>query len=109
MYWRDDPLDAEHETFSVYRKHEKPKHAHHDEKIQFGFCKTARKPYDVMVVACLILYKYYFRKDVEISSDGDLDDWQKGFLFLAAVLPHGKAIGTEFLTDNGRELFEKCL
>lgn len=44
----------------------------------FGFCKTAQKPYDKYVVACLIIAKSIFGKDVTISSDGDLEEWQEG-------------------------------
>lgn len=68
-----------HETFLFQRKEEirdyqKAKGA----KMAFGFCKTARKPYDKYVVACLIIAKSIFGEDVVISSDGELDDWQVG-------------------------------
>jgi len=45
----------------------------------FCFTKTAYKPYDKLVVACLILGQFYFgRENFHISSDGDLGDWQEG-------------------------------
>jgi hypothetical protein len=44
----------------------------------FGFCKTAQKPYDVCVVACLILAKIHFGNDVKITSDGEVSDWEEG-------------------------------
>ena len=40
----------------------------------FEFTKTARKPYDRHVLACLILAKEYFGDNIEVSSDGDNDD-----------------------------------
>lgn len=40
----------------------------------FNFTKTARKPYDRHVLACLILAKEYFGDNINVSSDGDNDD-----------------------------------
>lgn len=65
-----------HETFSLTREYVDA----------FAFCKTARKPYDLMVKACLILYKYFFPY-VTISSDGDEEDWMDAKKFVAAVHP----------------------
>lgn len=36
----------------------------------FDFCKTARKPYDKVVVICLMVLKYYLKDGISISSDG---------------------------------------
>lgn len=44
----------------------------------FGFCKTAYKPYDAAVTACLIALKEAYGDAVEISSDGEWSDWQQG-------------------------------
>ena len=52
-----------HETFLV-----KPKDK------DFQFCKTARKPYDLAVCACLIAFKKHLGADIELSSDGDWDE-----------------------------------
>ena len=43
----------------------------------FSFCKTARKPYDTIVVAILCaIQDIYGDELVEISSDGDMDtEW----------------------------------
>ena len=38
------------------------------------FCKTARKPYDIVVCMALIALEHHARAD--ISSDGDQEDWQ---------------------------------
>jgi len=48
------------------------------------FCKTARKPYDTVVVACLIVLKHYLGDNVRVASDGDSEDWDSG-LFLARM------------------------
>jgi len=61
----------------------------------FNFCKTQEKPYDELVTACLILLKYYF-SFVEVSSDGDKEDWQKGVQLFRKVFPY-REIGIWFL------------
>lgn len=44
----------------------------------FNFCKTARKPYDAVVTACLIHMKDTYGDSVDINSDGDWSEWQDG-------------------------------
>jgi hypothetical protein len=44
----------------------------------FNFCKTAGKPYDAVVTACLIHMKDVYRDLVEITSDGFWVDWRDG-------------------------------
>jgi hypothetical protein len=58
----------------------------------FGFCKTAYKPYDVAVCACLIILKYWF-PDIDVSSDGEMQDWQNA---LDAVKD---AYGNDYVKD----------
>lgn len=77
--------DLGHETFSIYRKC----------KGDDGFCKTARKPYDLMVTACLLLYKYYF-PTVTISTDGTEDDWSEAYKFIATIFGKGRALELKF-------------
>lgn len=72
-----------HETFLLIRTGES------------GFCKTDRKPYDLMVTTCLLLYKYYFPDEVEISSDGTREEWNDAFLFIGSVLEDGEAVAVE--------------
>ena len=48
-----------------------------DEK-GFNFCKTARKPYDAIVTACLIHLKECYGSAVDIGSDGDWSEWRDG-------------------------------
>lgn len=52
----------------------------------FGFCKTARKPYDVVVTACLAVLKYRLKNAVNISSDGSGEDWDAGVELARRVL-----------------------
>lgn len=51
---------------------------HFSENRDFEFCKTARKPYDVVVVAALIVLSHYLKHFIEVSSDGYPSDWQDG-------------------------------
>ena len=44
----------------------------------FAFCKTARKPYDDVVMRVLIVLKSYIRDEIQVSSDGRFGvEWQK--------------------------------
>jgi len=60
-----------HETFILERKGSDG----------FTFCKTARKPYDLFVCACLLIYKHYSSNTMDLSSDGfnkdgtEEDEW----------------------------------
>ena len=44
----------------------------------FGFTKTARKPYDAVVTACLIHLKDIYGDLVSIGSDGSWSEWSDG-------------------------------
>jgi hypothetical protein len=68
--------DLSHETFSVREYYSE----NLDSPIQsgFNFCKTAQKPYDIAVTACLIVLKHYLGDLIEVSSDGDSSDWVDG-------------------------------
>ena len=62
--------DLGHETFVLNRKGCQE------------FCKTARKPYDIMVQAVLVIAKYYFESNISIGSDGDMEDWREAMKFV---------------------------
>jgi hypothetical protein len=51
-----------HETFAI----------EFGKKVEFEFCKTARKPYDIPVCKILLILRY--SKGFELSSDGDIDE-----------------------------------
>lgn len=83
--------DMWHESFVIEQKVEFEAGSYGDHQREqfkkegdvFSFCKTARKPYDLAVQICLILYKKHFGELVAISSDGDEDDWVEAFKFTA--------------------------
>lgn len=46
-----------------------------DFPLVFSFCKTQRRPYDVIVTACLCLFA---EAGLSVSSDGFVGDWDAG-------------------------------
>ncbi len=48
------------------------------EPVEFDFCKTAAKPYDVAVCAALVIAKVVLGAGISVRSDGDDSDWQNG-------------------------------
>lgn len=52
-----------------------------DQKGVFGFCKTARKPYDLLVCVSLMVFKHHLGADFKVSSDGGLNDWKPAIDF----------------------------
>ena len=57
--------DLNHETFVMVPRPD-----------NFAFCKTARKPYDLVVQAVLLVAKHH-KPDLYVSSDGDYDEWEE--------------------------------
>lgn len=67
-----------HETFAILE--------HFSENINGGFCKTARKPYDIVVVACLCTLEHFLPNNFAAFSDGDSSDWLAGLELARRVL-----------------------
>lgn len=70
-----------HEDF-VLREHYKQ----NLEERYGGFCKTAAKPYDVVVVACLCVLKHHLGAQIDVASDGNTADWNLGLELARRVL-----------------------
>ena len=66
--------NQDHETFHFPGEH------------GFNFCKTAAKPYDIVVTACLAVAKDIFGSEISVSSDGEAEDWVKGVELAKRVL-----------------------
>lgn len=83
----------DHETFYI----EKDGHGFH-------FCKTARKPYDLIVCAVLLVLCEIAPTALVLSSDGDMsgEEWQPARDFLRSLPPMSK---TEHVANE--ELFTK--
>jgi len=67
----DEKTGMSHETFDI-----KWFPSGGEEK---GFCKTARKPYDLLVCVSLLAFKHAFDNPVvfRFSSDGDNAEWEE--------------------------------
>jgi hypothetical protein len=85
LYIEGSPLgdqseaETRHETFVLKRDSLTPQ-----------YCKTERKPYDTVVVACLVAAQVIALEagfSLKLSSDGDEDDWRDGFALFEATFP----------------------
>jgi len=83
--------DLAHETFLI------------EKKGTDDFCKTARKPYDLLVVACLIaawqILGYTFSSD-GFNRDGSCDDLQPAIDFYNEVMQPKEPITQEALNEQ---------
>ncbi len=52
----------------------------------WAFCKTAHKPYDVIVTAVLAAMEHTAPLCIEVTSDGDVADWQAGLVLARLAL-----------------------
>jgi len=51
-----------------------------EDGLWFGFCKTGRRGYDVVVAASLIVLKHHLGDNIKVYSDGLDEDWKRGFV-----------------------------
>ncbi|WP_166297154.1 hypothetical protein [Bradyrhizobium sp. 2S1] len=91
--------DDSHESFYIQRKRTLEEWQSKD-RLGWSFCKTARKPYDRVVVACLCYLATVTRKEeptthepiigsegFSVSSDGDTSDFLAGLDMARVALP----------------------
>lgn len=64
-----------HETFNLPKK-----------DLNFNFCKTAQKPYDLAVCCMLLIVHHHAPDYYDISSDGTSEDWSVAIDFNARTL-----------------------
>jgi hypothetical protein len=69
-----------------------------------GFCKTARKPYDILVCVSLLAFKHAFdNPDVfSFSSDGDNSDWKEAKDLFTRIT--GSFVGEIFAEESNLEV-----
>jgi hypothetical protein len=81
--------DGSYETFLI-RVLEKRKDWELDDTqpLRFACCKTAYRPYDLTITACLIALKHYFPA-AKVSSDGEDKDWIDGKVLCNNLLGYG--------------------
>lgn len=95
VIWFNGIGDDGHETFVIEQSLTLGEHDHKDEQGRyFSFCKTARKPYDTAVVACLIILHHYFGDEIVIRSDGRPKEWEEGLQAVKDYLGYGEIPNT---------------
>jgi len=77
-----------HETFYLERCMEVQDYMRHRPAAEqrFSSCKTACKPYDVVVTACLCLAEHLTGGVYRVSSDGGAADWADGHALARKVM-----------------------
>lgn len=103
----DGEKDLDHETFAIDLFETLPFYYedYEIEKGVSGFCKTARKPYDLVVCVSLLILKEHLGEDFDFSSDGGLEDWEQAILLYIKLF--NRAINKDFLkkfAENEDEL-----
>lgn len=83
-----DEGDLGHETLGFNAVRVLPYAGAAQDRLGWDCCKTAHKPYDVVVTAALTFL--YADWDFDVSSDGDVGDWEAG------VKLAEEALGREF-------------
>jgi len=97
--------DCSHETcyFPRIANKESMGYIQEDGNLVFSFCKTAYKPYDLIVIAFLIILKRHLKGDIKVSSDGNDGQWFDGKQLCHTVLGYG----LDFVIDEQKgELIE---
>lgn len=74
--------DCSHETFAFDQDES-------DDPSDFRFCKTAFKPYDLVVTAALIVIAHYVPA-VRVSSNGGSAQWDNARMLCTMVLGYGE-------------------
>lgn len=81
----DGSKELDHETFAFdlfdIGRFNKIENLENDEI--WSFCKTAHKPYDLVVCASLMAIKHHLKSDFKISSDGSIEygEWKEAIEF----------------------------
>jgi len=85
--------DCSHETFFLPRELDPNTHRKAVPVAggrYFDFCKTAFKPYDLAVNACLIIAEHHLKNAIEVKSDGTIDQWRDAMSLCQHFLGYGE-------------------
>jgi len=83
---------CDYETFHFPRVTQMPDYQKKDPSMKglmFEFCKTAFRPYDLAVITFLVIAKHHFGNDLEVSSDGTIEQWFDGRMLCQQELGYG--------------------
>lgn len=92
--------DEAYESFIVSRFPER----RHGRAFSFDFCKTAHRPYDLAVTACLLILKYHLGNAIQVSTDGEGADWAAARELVQDELGYGAEYAIQKTEDGSREL-----
>lgn len=84
--------DCSYESFVFERISSEPRDIGH-----FGSCKTAFRPYDVAVTACLLIARHRFGDPIQVKTDGEDAQWIDAKEVCQSVLGYG----LEYEVDDG--------
>lgn len=76
---------------------------HYNQNGRTDFCKTARRPYDILVVACLSILAYRLGDAISVYSDGDASDWHAGVNLAQTVLRRKVTVPTTINQVKAKE------
>jgi hypothetical protein len=62
------------------------------------FCKTARKPYDIVVQMVLLIFKHHIQNDIIINSDGNDTDWINAIELTKEIFNY-KDVSKEYISN----------
>lgn len=82
--------DCSHESFVLPRVCPVDERVRLEDGLVFGCCKTAFKPYDLAVQACLVVAAHHLGRALVVSSDGSSADWEDARLLCEEVLGYGR-------------------
>lgn len=106
--------DCSYETFALDRKVDMSGFVQYGSEPEnkgkvFNFCKTAFRPYDIAVTACLIIAKHHLGDRIVIKTDGEDPQWQDAKMLCYKVLGYGpecESIGGHLLQRDDRRQAE---
>ena len=73
----------------------------------FECTKTAHKPYDLAVTACLVIAKHHLKDDIIIYSDGAMKNWYEAMVLCDHFLGYGKNFSLDREENYVSTYFEK--
>lgn len=107
----DEGEDLSYEAFHLYRDgsdNTEDYRKRGGKRFPFSFCKTAQRPYDLIVCAALIIVNRHAPDNYDIGSDGTPDDWTPALELVTRVLGSGYSIPPRILSLDGyTEEFQK--
>lgn len=92
--------EASYERFDIKLVYSR-RDLHPDRPMKWDSCKTDRRPYDLAVMCCLIIFKHHFRDDFLVQSNGEIKDWEPAISLVSWHLGYTEKWG--FMEDKNGE------